>query len=233
MGVIESVRINKFLTQANVCSRREADRLISAGRVRIGDRVAKLGDKISQDDTVFVGGKAVRASVKKIYLAFHKPVGVICTTDAKSKNNIVEYIKYKERVYPIGRLDVATSGLILLTNDGAIVNSILKGAAYVEKEYEVEVHKPVNETFLKTLERGGMLDGHRTLPARTKQLGPRRFSIVVVQGKRRQIRRMCEKLGYEVMRLTRLRIGTITLEGLKVGAWREVTEGEIKKLLHA
>ena len=243
------MRINKYLTTANYCSRREADRLIEKGKVKINDTVAQLGQQVGTSDRVFVRGFSSREHPSvipseakrsrgiprgweeivldqkdKIYLAFHKPVGVICTTDPKAKDNIIEAVNYPERVYPVGRLDVASSGLILLTNDGSVVNKILKGQNKVEKEYLVDVDKLVTEDKLKRLERGVVLDGHKTLPAKTKKLGPKKFSIVIVEGKSRQVRRMCEMVGLKAVRLHRVRIGRMLLSNLKRGAYRKVAE---------
>lgn len=226
------IRINKFLTMANFCSRREADRLIEAERVKINNRFAVLGDQVSADDRIFVDGKEIKLSQKeKIYLALNKPVGVITTTDTQAKDNIIEAVNYPERIFPIGRLDVKTSGLILLTNDGAIVNKILKGQNKIEKEYMVEVDKHLTPEFLKKLETGIKIDGYPTLPAKTKKLGDRKFSIIIVEGKNRQIRRMCERLGLNVARLQRIRIGTIKLDDLKTSQYRPISAKEIELLI--
>lgn len=220
----ESIRVNKFFTLANYCSRREADRLIEQGRVQINNAKARLGDRVTQKDRVFVNRNEVQIkSGKKTYLAFYKPTGIICTSDKKAKDNIIDYINYPKRVYPVGRLDVKTEGLILLTNDGQIVNKILKGQNNVEKEYIVEVDKEINQAFLKTLKKGIKIDGHKTLPAKTKKLGERKFSIIIVEGKNRQIRKMCEALGYRTIMLKRIRIGNIKLENLKVGEYKKIS----------
>lgn len=224
-----TIRINKFLTKANFCSRRAADRLIEAKKVRINNRLAILGDKIGERDRVFVEGQEIKTNkTEKIYLAFNKPVGVICTTDKNSPNNIIDYIKYPQRIYPIGRLDVNTSGLILLTNDGEMVNKILKGREMIEKEYLVTVDKSINDDFLKRLEKGVMIDGFRTLPSKTEAIDDKKFSIVIIEGKNRQIRRMCEKLGYNVVGLKRFRIGNLTLDDLKEGKYKTISALDIK-----
>ncbi len=234
------MRINKFLTQANYCSRREADRLIEKGLIKINDTVAQLGQQVQTGDRVFVvthpSSRASKASrgippnwtevtlgtEEKIYLAYHKPVGVICATDTTKPDNIIDAINYTERVYPVGRLDVASSGLILLTNDGDIVNKILKGKQKIEKEYVVDVDKIVTEKKLGKLKKGIVLDWHKTLPAKIKRTGTKRFSITIVEGRNRQIRRMCEAVGWKVVRLHRVRIGSLCLGSLRVGEYREL-----------
>ena len=217
------MRINKFLTQANYCSRREADRLIEKGLVKINDTVAQLGQQIETGDRVFVGGKEViMDKSEKIYLAYHKPVGIIWTTDTSKPDNIIDAINYPERVYPIGRLDVASSGLILLTNDGEIVNKILKGKNKIEKEYVVDVDKPVTEDKIQRLKKGIILDGHKTLPAKIKKTDTKRFSITIVEGKNRQIRRMCEMVGWRVIRLHRVRIGGLRLGNIPAGSYKQI-----------
>jgi len=226
-----SIRINKFLTQANYCSRRQADKLIEAGRVRIDSRTAKLGDQVKQGERVLVDGKEIKLSQSKIYLAFHKPVRIICTTDLQSKDNIVDYLHYPERIYPVGRLDVNSSGLILLTNDGTIVNKILKGRYKIEKEYLVTVDKSLTPDFMNGLEGGILMDGYKTMPAKVKKLADKEFSIVLKEGKNRQIRRMCEKFGYNVLKLKRVRIGNIELGDLSVGRYRKLNNKEMERLL--
>lgn len=223
------IRINKFLTQANYCSRRQADQLIKRGRVKINQQKAQLGDKINSNDKVFVDIQEIKLDQKeKVYLAFNKPVGVICTTDRKAKDNIVSYVNYPTRVYPIGRLDVNSSGLILLTNDGSIVNKILKGRNKVEKEYLVTVNKDLNSDFLLKLKKGIVLDRHKTLPAKVQKISSRKFKITIVQGKNRQIRRMCQQFNYEVTALIRVRIGKLQLGDLNVGHYRKISFSEIK-----
>ncbi|MFA6272014.1 MAG: pseudouridine synthase [Patescibacteria group bacterium] len=221
---MEQTRINKYLTQANYCSRREADRLIEQGRVEINKRKAKLGDKVALGDDVVVDGERVKSdTAEKIYLAFNKPVGVICTSDPKAKDNIIDAVGYPERVYTIGRLDVISSGLILLTNDGEVVNKILRGQNKVEKEYQVEVTRDISEKFLKMMSTGVYINKYKTLPAKIKQTDVRKFSIVIIEGKKRQVRRMCEKLGYGVTKLKRVRIGKLELGNLKEGQYKNIT----------
>ncbi|MBU0612906.1 pseudouridine synthase [Patescibacteria group bacterium] len=225
---MEQIRINKYLTQANYCSRRQGDRLIEQGRVKINDRKAKLGDKVSSSDVVNVDGEDIQTSnADKVYLAFNKPVGVICTSDPKAKDNVIDAVGYPERVYTIGRLDVISSGLILLTNDGEVVNKILKGQNKVEKEYQVEVSRDISEKFLKVMRSGVYINKYKTLPAKVKQTGTRAFSIVIVEGKKRQVRRMCEKLGYDVFKLKRVRIGKLDLGNLKEGTYKNISLEEV------
>ena len=225
------MQLNKYLAHAGVCSRREADRLIRAKLVSVNGAVALPTLRVADGDRVFVKGKEViLKDEEKVYLAYHKPVGVICTTDKRAKDNIVAAVRYSKRIFPIGRLDVSTSGLILLTDDGEIVNSILKGRHAIEKEYIVDVDKSVTADKLTILERGVMLDGHRTLPARARQLGSKKFSFVIVEGKNRQVRRMCERVGWNVVRLKRVRIGKLLLGDLPSGTYRELAPKEIEEV---
>jgi len=223
-----TIRINKFLTNANFCSRRAADRLIEAKKIRINNRLAVLGDKVGETDHIFVDGKEIKSSeTEKIYLAFNKPIGVICTTDKNSPNNIVDYIKYPERVYPIGRLDVSSSGLILLTNDGELVNKILKAQEKIEKEYIVDIDKTINAEFIKKMQKSFYIDGQKTIPAHVTQIADRRFSVIITQGKKRQVRRMCEKLGVNVIKLHRIRIGKLSVDNLRIGEHKKILKSDI------
>ena len=224
------MNINKFIAQTGLTSRRGADELVKAGKVKINAKVAKLTDKVSENDRVFVDGRQIKIETQKIYLAFNKPVGVITTTDANSPNNIIDFIKYPKRIFPVGRLDVNTSGLILLTNDGDFAQKIIKGKK-IEKEYEVEVDKTIDNTFLKGLEYGIKLDGYPTLSAKTQKIGDRSFTITIVEGRNRQIRRMCEHFGYNVTKLKRIRIGNLKLEDLQEGKYRELSITGIGKVL--
>jgi 23S rRNA pseudouridine2604 synthase len=228
------IRINKYLTQANHCSRREADRLIEAGKVRIGTRKAKLGDQVGPSDMVYVDRNRIELDqVEKLYLMFNKPVGVICTTDPKARDNIINAVNSPERVYPIGRLDVNTSGLILLTNDGDLVNKILKAENRVEKEYIVEVDRKITPKFIDDMHRGVNIGGKRkTLPAVVKKINDRNLSIMIMEGRKRQVRRMCEALGYEVTGLIRVRIGKLELGKLVSGQSRRIAEKKIKQALN-
>ncbi len=225
------ININKFISYSGLTSRRQADVLVKTGKVKINGKLAKLIDKVNKEDNVIVEGKLISHSEpRKIYLAFNKPVGVISTTDFNSPNNIIEAVKYPARLFPIGRLDVNTSGLILLTNDGSIVNKILKGAQKVEKEYEVEVTKTIKKTFLPKLERGVYIEGFLTLPAKTRKISEKVFRIIIVEGKKRQVKRMCEAFEYEVAKLKRIRIAKLTLEGIAEGKYKELSRDKIRDL---
>lgn len=227
---MQKIRLNKYIADAGVCSRREADRLIETGKVKVNGKTAKLGDRVSDEDEVVVKGRAISANTEKFYIAFHKPIGVITTTDKKSTNTVMDYVKPGFRVFPVGRLDVESSGLLLLTNDGDIVNRILKSENKLPKEYLVTLGKSVQPEDIEALRNGVMLDGRKTLPAKVERLGAKKINITLVQGMNRQIRRMCEKLGYEVKKLERIRIGSIHLENLPPGQWRFLTDAEIKTL---
>ena len=227
------MRINKFLTQANYCSRREADRLIEAGKIKINQRTAKLGDQVGPGDKVFVGRNRIELDqIEKLYLMFNKPVGVICTSDPKARNNIINAVNSPERVYPIGRIDVKSSGLILLTNDGDVVNKILKAENKVEKEYIVEVDHKITDKFLEKMHSGVNISrGKKTMPAVVTKINDRNFSIVITEGRKRQVRRMCEALGYEATGLIRVRIGGLKLEKLPPGQTKRVSEKKLKQAL--
>lgn len=231
-----TTRINRYLAETGVASRREADRLIDAGEVTIDDRVAVLGDTVEEGQKITVRGEVVGPKQDKVYLVFHKPIGVITTTDPSSRDNIMESLHKaggplpKARIFPVGRLDVASSGLILFTNDSDLSDKLLRSVGKHEKEYVVEVDKPMTEAALRAM-RGGMpILGSKTLPARAKQLGERVFTLTLVEGRNRQIRRMCNALGYEVRRLQRVRIENLRLGDLKKGEWRLLTPGEIEQL---
>lgn len=225
------VRINKYLSEAGYCSRRAADKLIDRSRVTINGEVPELGTKISPEDVVRVDGKIIkRPKEKPVYLAFNKPIGIVCTTDTRREpDNIVEYINYPARIFPIGRLDKPSEGLILLTNDGDIVNKILRARNNHEKEYRVQVDKPIDDEFLKKMADGVPILDTITRKCKIKQESETIFNIVLTQGLNRQIRRMCEYLGYEVVKLKRLRIMNIKLD-MPVGQWRELTTDEFKTL---
>ena len=228
---MEQIRINKYLTQANYCSRREADRLIEEGQVKINGIKAKLGDKVTSKDSITVNGKNIHINKDKTYLAYYKPVGVITTSDLTAKDNIIQRINYPDRVYPIGRLDVKTEGLILLTNDGDIVNKILKSQEKVEKEYIVTVDRTLTPEDLSTLSGGVQIAGRKTLPAKLKKLSDTSFTLTLVEGRHRQIRQMCEALGILVTNLIRVRIGNINLGQLRAGEYRIYNEIDFKRLL--
>lgn len=224
------MNINKYIAQAGVTSRRGADELIKLGKVKINNTTAKPTDKVIDSDQVFVDGKLIKLETEKIYLLFNKPIGVITTTDKNSPNNIIDVVGYPKRVFPVGRLDVNTSGLILLTNDGDFAQLVEKGKI-TEKEYEVQVDKTIDDTFLKNLENGIKLDGYPTLPAKTKRLSDRKFTLIIREGRNRQVRRMCEHFGFNVTHLKRIRIGSLKLENLKEGTYQELNSDTISKLI--
>jgi len=223
-------RINKFLSESGFCSRREADRLITEGRVTINGVVPEMGTKVFETDEIRVDGKLIRENRDKpIYLAFNKPVGIECTTNQSVRNNIVDYINYPERIFPIGRLDKASEGLIFMTNDGDIVNKILRARNNHEKEYIVTVDRPITDRFIEKMSNGVPILDTVTKKCKVEQISKYIFKIVLTQGLNRQIRRMCEYLGYEVTALKRIRIINISLD-VQVGRYRDLTEAEIKEL---
>ena len=233
----EPVRLNKFLSDAGFCSRREADRFIEAGKVLVDGTVAIMGQKVTRTQSVTVDGKEITSNNRLILLAYNKPVGVECTTAKENTDNIIDKINYPERIYPVGRLDKNSTGLILLTNTGELVNQILKGSNYHEKEYIVKVDHPITEPFVHQMENGVVIkleDGKKIAKTRQCQVFPidkYTFSIILTQGLNRQIRRMCKALGYEVKSLKRIRIMNIELKDLPLGKYRNVTETELKVLL--
>ena len=225
-------RINKYLSEVGYCSRRAADRLIEEGKVTINGKISEIGTKIEEGDLVEVKGKKIEKSTKQknIYLAFNKPVGIVCTTDRRvEKDNIIDFIKYPKRIFPIGRLDKSSEGLIFLTNDGDIVNKILRARNNHEKEYIVCVNRRINSNFIQSMSRGVEILDTITKNCFVKQLGPKKFKIVLTQGLNRQIRRMCESLGYRVRSLKRVRIMNIKLD-VPVGKYREFTKEELLRL---
>jgi len=225
----ELVRINKFLSESGYCSRREADKLIEQGRVTINGKIPEMGTKVSPNDEIRVNGKRISKKNKPIYLAFYKPVGIECTTNQAVKNNIIDYINYPERIFPIGRLDKASEGLIFLTNDGDIVNKILRARNNHEKEYIVTVNKPITERFITQMSNGIPILDTITKKCKVEALSKNVFKITLTQGLNRQIRRMCEYLGYEVTALKRIRIINIKLD-VPIGKHRLLTENEIEQL---
>lgn len=227
------IRINKFFTEHGICSRREADRLIETGSITINGRVAKLGDQVGPHDVIARHGQVIPWGKAPVYIKYHKPVGVTTTSELHVERNIIAEIGYPERIFPIGRLDKDSSGLILLTNDGNIVNEILRTEFGHEREYVVEVDRPLNRSFLDQMSKGVMILGSMTKPCRTEEIGRNRFRIVLTEGRNRQIRRMCQALGYRVTRLHRVRIMHITIKGLGVGEWKKLTSEERKHLLEA
>lgn len=229
----DSISLNKYISSRGICSRREADSWIEAGRVHINGVLAKKGNRVVPGDQVTLDGKPLRSKPKAVYLAFHKPAGITCTTDRRDKDNIIDFINYPSRIFPIGRLDKASTGLILLTNDGDIVNEILRVENKHEKEYIVTVDQPINDKFLNRMRNGVPILGTRTKKCRVDQLGTSRFRIVLTQGLNRQIRRMCEYLGYQVRTLKRVRIMHIQLDVLNVGEWKPLSPEEEADLLKA
>ena len=228
----DAVRINKYLSQAGICSRRQADTYVEEGRVEVDGEVAVSGTKVLPGQSVTFDGKPVKIQEDLIFLAFHKPRGIVCTASKEEKDNIIDYINYPTRIYPVGRLDKDSQGLILLTNDGEAANQIMKARNYHEKEYLVSVNKPVTEEFCRKMSRGVAILDTVTRPCKVEKTGEKSFRIILTQGLNRQIRRMCETLGYRVMTLQRVRIMNIRLGSLKEGTWRNI-EGEERKELDA
>ena len=224
------MRINKFISETGFCSRREADKLVEQGRVTLNGKVALLGDKVGETDQVQVDGKSLREKNKAIYIAFNKPVGITCTTERQIKGNIIDYINHKERIFPIGRLDKPSEGLIFLTSDGDIVNKILRAGNNHEKEYIVTVNKPIRPDFVEKMSNGIPILNTVTKKCIVKKESNITFTIILTQGLNRQIRRMCEYLGYQVVKLKRVRIMNITLRDLPVGKWRELTTAEMSEI---
>ena len=227
------VRINKFLSEAGVCSRREADRKIENGEIKINDKVAVAGDKVMPQDVVYVNGRPVQKEEEMVLLVLNKPVGIVCTAEKREKNNVIDFMKYPKRIYPIGRLDKDSEGLLLMTNNGELVNKIMRAGNMHEKEYIVTVNKPVSDSFVKGLAGGVPLVELNTTTRKCKveKIANRKGRIVLTQGLNRQIRRMCEYFGYRVEKLERVRIMNIELGDLKSGQYREVTPEEYKKLM--
>lgn len=222
-------RINKYIAESGFCSRREADKLVAEGRVRINGNLAEPGSQVSETDTVFVNGEAILQQQTNTYLAFYKPVGIETTTNQNVRNNVIDFIKYPERIFPIGRLDKASEGLLLLTNDGDIVNKILRSRNNHEKEYTVTVNKPITERFISRMANGVPILDTITKKCKVTQISQYVFKIVLTQGLNRQIRRMCEYLGYEVTALKRIRIMNIVLD-IPVGKYRELRADELNEL---
>lgn len=225
------VRINKFFSEIGYCSRREADKLIQQKLVTINGKLAENGSKVGYSDVIKLRGNVISGVEKKfVYLAFNKPRGIVCTTDTKKeKNNIIDYIGYEERIFPIGRLDKDSQGLILMTNNGDIVNKILRAKNNHDKEYIVVVNKPITKSFIQKMGNGIPILGTVTRKCKVEQIDKHRFKIILIEGLNRQIRRMCEYLGYEVKQLERLRIMNIPLD-VKQGHWRHLKPGELKTL---
>jgi len=228
---MKQTRINKYLSEIGFCSRRAADKLIDAGRITINGKVPEMGTKVTAEDIIRVDGKVVSNSNEKaVYLAFNKPIGIVCTTDTQvEKDNIIDYINYPTRIFPIGRLDKPSEGLIFLTNDGDIVNKILRARNNHEKEYLVTVDKEISPNFILKMANGIPILDTVTRKCKVVKVSKYKFKIVLTQGLNRQIRRMCEYLGYNVVKLKRVRIMNITLD-VPVGKWRDLTEEELKEI---
>jgi 23S rRNA pseudouridine2604 synthase len=227
---MELKRLNKAISETGYCSRRGADKLIEEGRVKVNGKVPELGTKVTAADVISVNGSVITKEVENIYLAFHKPVGITCTTELHIKGNIIDYINYPERIFPIGRLDKPSEGLIFMTNDGDIVNKILRSKNSHQKEYIVTVNKTITNDFIKKMGNGVPILDTVTDKCEVKKINETTFNIVLQQGLNRQIRRMCTYLGYEVQTLKRIRIMNITLDGIKKGEYRSFTKNELAEI---
>ena len=225
------MRLNKYISETGVCSRREADKWIDAGRVTCNGNPAALGTQVGEGDVVCIDGQPIGAKKKQIYIALNKPVGVTCTTEAHIEDNIIELVGYPERIFPIGRLDKDSEGLILLTNDGDIVNEILRSENNHEKEYIVTVDRPITDLSLKMMASGIKIMGELTKPCKVGRIDQKSFRMILTQGLNRQIRRMCSALGYKARRLQRVRIMNIHLGTLGSGQWRHLSDSELAGLL--
>lgn len=231
------MRLNKHISDTGYCSRREADRLIGEGRVTVNGQRARIGEELAEDDEVRIDGEVLRPRTaakgkrRHVYIALNKPIGVTSTTEEGVKGNIVDFVGHEQRIFPIGRLDKDSEGLILLTSNGDIVNAILRAENKLEKEYLVAVNHRVTDEFLRGMSRGVPVHGEITLPCRTSKLGPVGFRIILTQGLNRQIRLMAAHFGYRVKQLLRVRIGNIKLGHLKPGQWRNLTDAELRGLL--
>jgi 23S rRNA pseudouridine2604 synthase len=225
------VRLNKYISETGVCSRREADKWIEAGRVTLNGQPATLGTQVAEGDEVCVDGKPIGTKKKQVYIALNKPVGIICTTEPHIEDNIVDHVGYPERIFPVGRLDRDSEGLILLTNNGDIVNEILRSENNHEKEYLVTVDRPITDLSLRMMADGVKIMGEVTKPSKVARLNALSFRIILTQGLNRQIRRMCSALGYKAQRLQRVRIMNIRLGNLQPGQWRHLTPAEVAALM--
>lgn len=225
------MRINKYIAESGACSRREADKLIEEKRVTLNGKISELGTVVEPGDTVCIDDRPICNKKKRVYIALNKPVGIECTTDSRVAENIVDFVDHPERVFPIGRLDKDSEGLILMTNDGDIVNKILRAENNHEKEYIVTVNKPITDAFLQGMAAGVEILGRKTKPCKVYPIDKNTFRIILTQGLNRQIRRMCEVFGYRVLKLRRIRIMNIRLGLLKTGHWRNVTNKEMDELM--
>jgi 23S rRNA pseudouridine2604 synthase len=228
-----SIRLNKAISDSGYCSRRQADKLIETGRVKINGLPAQLGDKVTSQDEITVDDKPIKERGRTVYIAFNKPVGITCTGDKRVADNVIDYINHPERIFYIGRLDKMSEGLLLLTNDGDVVNKILRAGNKHDKEYLVTVDKPIDAHFIQRMSSGVAILDTITQPCKVEATGKKSFRIILQQGLNRQIRRMCEALGYTVQTLKRVRIMHIELGDLQVGAWRDLSEPELKTLQQA
>lgn len=225
-----SIRLNKYLSESGICSRRQADLLIEQGKVTIDGTTAAVGSKVTKNQLVKVNGKTVKQAEKLVLIAFNKPRGIVCTAESREPNNIIDYIKYPSRIYPVGRLDKDSEGIILLTNDGELANQILKARNHHEKEYIVKVNKSFSDDFIIKMASGVPILDTVTRKCKVKRIGKDSFSIILTQGLNRQIRRMCEYFGYKVVSLKRIRILNIHLGKLKTGQYRNITRKELETL---
>ncbi|MCX0370667.1 23S rRNA pseudouridine(2604) synthase RluF [Clostridium perfringens] len=226
----DEVRLNKYISETGFCSRREADKLIEQGRVKIDGVKASTGMKVSKGQSVSIDGKPLKVENELVYIVLNKPVGITCTTESKIKGNIVDFINHEKRIFPIGRLDKDSQGLIFMTNDGDIVNKILRAGNNHEKEYIVTVNKPITDEFVKGMSNGVPILGTVTKKCLVKKESKNSFRIILTQGLNRQIRRMCEYFGYEVKKLERIRIMNVSLGNLKIGSWRYLTKKELAEI---
>ena len=225
-----SINLNKYISSTGICSRREAEKLIVDGKVTINGESTQLGNRVAEGDIVKINGELLQVKPKTLYIAFNKPVGIVCTTDSKERKNIVKFINHSERLFPIGRLDKPSEGLIFLTNDGDIVNKILRAGNNHEKEYEVTVNQKITDDFIQKMSTGIPILETVTKKCFVEKSTNFTFKIVLTQGLNRQIRRMCEYLEYEVKKLKRTRIMNVNLENLEIGQWRELTSEEMEQI---
>ncbi|WP_346871218.1 23S rRNA pseudouridine(2604) synthase RluF [Clostridium sp. UBA5119] len=226
------LRLNKYISESGICSRREADKFIESGKVYVNSILATLGTRVSPTDIVVVDGKTIKPKSNKVYIALNKPVGITCTTETHVKGNIINFINYHERIFPIGRLDKPSEGLIFLTNDGDMVNKILRAGNNHEKEYVVSVDKPITKEFINSMENGIPILGTVTKQCKVRKIGKCTFNIILTQGLNRQIRRMCEYLGFKVTSLKRIRIMNVSLSNLPTGKWRYLSSEEMSTIIN-
>lgn len=226
------LRLNKYISESGICSRREADKFIESGKVYVNGILATLGTRVSPNDTVVVDGKTIKPKSNKVYIALNKPVGITCTTETHVKGNIIDFVNYPERIFPIGRLDKPSEGLIFLTNDGDMVNKILRAGNNHEKEYVVSVDKPITKEFINAMENGIPILGTVTKQCKVRKIGKCTFNIILTQGLNRQIRRMCEYLGFKVTSLKRIRIMNVSLSNLPTGKWRYLSSEEMSTIIN-